>query len=208
MCTLMKCKPTFWVLALIGIAGLAIVLTGGSSIAEDDEDKVEIGDKVPDFEMTDTEGNTHKLEDFEDKIVVLNFYSQHCPWIIGHNPHMNELAKEYMEKDIVFLGIDAHAGRSLEAIEEHRKEAELPYPILKDVDNKYADKMNAKVTPEIYIVDKDGNLAYHGAFDNRTSPPEEGEVNYVKNALDALLEGNDVEEPRVQAWGCGIVRVQ
>ncbi len=208
MCALMKCNSTFWVLALIGIGGLAIVLAGGSSIADDhDEDKVEIGDKVPDFEMSDTEGNTHKLEDFEDKIVVLSFYSQHCPWIIGHDPHMNALAKEYMEKDIVFLGIDAHAGRSLEAIEEHRKEVGVPYPILKDVDNKYADKMNAKVTPEIYIVDKEGNLVYHGAFDNRTSPRDEGEVNYVKNALDALLDGNDIDEPRVQAWGCGIVRI-
>ncbi len=198
-----------WAMLLMGMAMTALVLSGGVAVADDHDEKVEIGDEVPGFEMTDTEGNVHKLEDYEDKIVVLSFYSQHCPWIIGHDPHMNALVASYEdEEDVIFLGIDPHAGRSLEAIEAHREEAGVKYPILKDEGNEYADIMDAHVTPEIYIVDRDGNLAYHGAFDNRTSPPEEGEVNYVKNALDALLADEEVAEPRIQAWGCGIVREQ
>jgi hypothetical protein len=84
----------------------------------------------------------------------------------------------------------------------------LPYPVLKDEENKFADTMGAKRTPEIYIRDKDGNLVYHGAIDNQKKTDDPEYVNYVKNALDEILAGKPVSTPKKSAYGCTINRVR
>jgi hypothetical protein len=66
--------------------------------------------------------------------------------------------------------------------------------------------VGASRTPEIYIVDTEGKLAYHGAYDDRKAPDMAGETPYVANALDNLLAGEPVATPEVSAWGCTIKR--
>ena len=80
-------------------------------------------------------------------------------------------------------------------------------PILKDQDNKYADVVGAKTTPEVYVIDKSGKLAYHGAFDDRAQPDKKGTTPYVENAVKAVLDGKAAEPKEVKSWGCGIKRV-
>jgi peroxiredoxin len=187
------------------VAAVALCFAGTFAWAA--EKSPSVGDEMPDFELTDYTGKTHKLSDYAGKIVVLECSSQNCPWSRGTDSHIAEMAKAYEEKGVVFLGIDSDKGNTPEAIAEHAKNAEVPFPILKDVDNKYADAIAAARTPEIYIVDKDGALVYHGAYDNRRSPEEKGDVQYVANALDELLAGKEVSTPKVSAWGCTIRRV-
>ncbi|HRE21806.1 MAG TPA: redoxin domain-containing protein, partial [Rhabdaerophilum sp.] len=92
------------------------------------------------------------------------------------------------------------------AIQAHIDEAKIPYPIVKDSGNKLADAVGARVTPEIYVIGKDGKLAYHGAPDDRAGPTETPKAHYLKDALDALTTGKAVEKSTVKAWGCGIKR--
>ena len=58
------------------------------------------------------------------------------------------------------------------------------------------------------MVGKDGVVVYHGAFDNRRAPDKKGDVNYLTEALDAVLAGEAVANPSVAAWGCTIKRVK
>ena len=184
------------------IAGLVACVAGGAEKME----APAIGAEVPGFTMNATDGKEHSLSDYRGKIVVLDFSSQHCPWSRAADPDISRVAAEYADKDVVFLSIDSHSSTSLDDIKPYVEEQELVFAVLKDDGNAYADTMGAKQTPEIYIVDKEGKLAYHGAWDNRRSPDQVGEVNYVTNALDALLEGREVEESKTKAWGCTIKR--
>ena len=165
-----------------------------------------IGDNLPDFQLQDPMGENHSLSDYAGKIVVLNFCSQECPWSRGADAKINEVARAYAAKEVVFLGVDSHHSTPPEAIKAHAEKAGVPYPILKDTGNAYADKVHAQRTPEIFIVDRQGKLAYHGAFDNRTRPDQEGDINYVADALDALLAGQKIAKPEAAAWGCTIKR--
>src|SRR5690606_13186325 len=159
-------------------------------------------------ELKDLDGNEHSLSEHEGKPVVLIFVSQHCPWIQGAQPQMNEVAKEYEAKGVVFYGIDSDAVNKVEDIRNYAKEKNVTYTILKDVGNKYADALNAQNTPEVFIVDKEGKLAYHGAFDNRRREAEVGSENYVRMALDEILADKPVSVPEKRQWGCGIRRVK
>ena len=168
---------------------------------------VEVGEAMPDFTLTDYTGKEHTLSDYKGKIVVVEMSSHNCPWSRGTDSHISELADTYKDKEVVFIGIDSDATNTMEEVADHAKEAGVSFPVLKDPENKYADAVMASRTPEIYIVDKEGKLAYHGAFDNRQVPTTAGDTNYVAKALDELLAGEAVSTPSVSAWGCTIKRV-
>lgn len=189
---------------IIAAMALAFVLAAASVTAGEG---VEIGAAMPDFTLTDYTGKDHTLSDYKGKIVVLEMSSHNCPWSRGTDSQISELANKYSDKDVVFIGIDSDVTNSMEDVEAHAKEAGVPFPVVKDPENKYADRVMASRTPEIYIVDKEGKLAYHGAFDNRQVPATAGDTNYVAKALDELLAGEKVSDPKVSAWGCTIKRV-
>jgi peroxiredoxin len=192
------------------VAGLAVVVTlsgawmAGASAAKLEAPK--IGTAFPDFKLPDTTGKEHALSDYKGKILVLNFSSQECPFSRGADPAISELATAYKDKGVVFLGVDSNKDLDAAEIQAHIDEAGIPYAILKDAGNKLADAAGARVTPEIYVINKDGKLAYHGAPDDRAGPTSTPTAFYLKDALEALTAGKAVEKPTVKAWGCGIKR--
>lgn len=195
----------------IAVAAFGLALAGGNFVSADIAAAPEIGAQIPDFKLKDYDGKEHSLSANKGKIVLISFTSQQCPVSNGLEPAFAKLAEQYAAKGVVFFSIDSHAETTPAQIAkyaatENKTGKKLPYPILKDVDNKYADQMGAKRTPEIYIVDKDGKLAYHGAIDNQKEATDPGYKNYVGAALDELLAGKPVTEPKHSAYGCGIKR--
>ena len=184
---------------LVGIAGAAIA------------PPLEIGKPVPNLALRDYEGKEHTLSAAKGKIVVLSFTSQQCPYSKAAEPAYAATAERYAAKGVVFFSIDSHADTkpadiAKYATAENATGKKLPYPILKDVDNRYADALGAKQTPEIFVMGKDGVLAYHGAIDNMKPASDPEYKNYVAAALDDLLAGKPVSEPKHSAYGCGIKR--
>jgi hypothetical protein len=59
----------------------------------------------------------------------------------------------------------------------------------------------ARVTPHIFVLDKNRKVAYVGSFDDKQVSPTK---NYVNDAVDALLAGKKVEFTNSKAFGCGI----
>ncbi len=166
-----------------------------------------VGKAMPAFELSDIDGAKHTLADYAGKIVVVEFGNIGCPYSRGTDPDLITLAQTYAPKGVVVLGIDSNATNSPADIKKYATEKGKSYPILKDTENKYADMVGAKTTPEVYVIDKDGKLAYHGAFDDRAQPDKKGKTPYVENAVKALLDGKAVETKEVKSWGCGIKRV-
>ena len=192
------------VAAIVGLLGaIALVVSAGAFA---DLGKVEIGSTMPNFKLTDYNGKEHQLSDYAGKIVVIDFLSKDCPWSRGAAPGIAGLAREYDGLDVVFIGINSNDGATRDGMATYAESASISYVIALDPENKYADTVGATRTPEIFVVDREGELAYHGAYDNRTSPEQTGDVNYTKNAVDALLEGKSVAKPEVSAWGCTIKR--
>ncbi len=207
----MRMRCWSWV---AGLPVLAIVLTFGCGAVANELGEVEIGETMPDFTMTivGTEDEEVTLSELEEKLVVLEFRCNHCPWIVGADPDYNAMVEAFEDhEDVVFYGINPHDDMATERILEYADEAGVNRPILRDVGHAYADEVGATRTPEIYIVDnRDPDnmmvLRYQGAFDDRDAPQETGDQNYVAEALEQLLAGEEVELARVDAWGCTINR--
>jgi thiol-disulfide isomerase/thioredoxin len=183
-----------------------LALVGGAIHAA--QGKVAIGAAMPEFTLKDQNGTTHTLSQHKGQVVVLNFLSKDCPWSRGAEPSVSALAKEYAGKDVVFLGINSNEGVTAEQMKQYAADAGIPYAILIDGGNIYADAVAASRTPEIYVIDKTGKLTFHGAYDDRKEPESNGATNYTKLAIDATLAGKPVEKAEVHAWGCGIKRAK
>jgi hypothetical protein len=94
----------------------------------------------------------------------------------------------------------------VEEIKNHAKEHGFEFPILKDWNNVIADKLGAGVTPEIYVLNSNFEILYHGRIDDSQ---REGRVKSrdLRAALDEILTGKPVTVVSTKAFGCTIKRV-
>jgi len=189
-----------------GVLALAVAVVVSACAGGEIKLAPAIGSEMPGFSLKDVTGKDHALSQYKGKVVVLDFMSMECPWSKGADGSLPDLAKKYEGKDVVFLGVDSHKSTTVDQLKAYATERKLPYPILKDVDNKYADAVGATHTPEFYVLDRELKLAYHGAYDNRKEPEPSGDMNYVGAAIDDVLAGRPVKTAQVDAWGCTIKR--
>lgn len=164
-----------------------------------------VGDAVADFSLPDVDGKEHKLSTLRGtKGTALIFISVQCPVSNDYNERMAQLAADYKAKGINVVGINSNKAEMPDAIKAHAKEKNLSFPILKDKGNKIADRMNAQFTPEVFLLDANNKLVYHGRIDNARS----GEITApdLRNAMDAVIAGQAVATPETKAFGCSIKR--
>lgn len=185
------------------------------------EKALKIGSEVEDFSLPEvTKNEPLSLTSLAInpknpvKVVAVMFIATQCPVSNDYNSRMEELHKTYGPKGVAFVGINSNRQESVPEIVEHAQKAKFTFPILKDVDNKLADKWNAQVTPEVFLLAVERNgakpkfiLKYHGAIDDSQNASKV-QTQYVAQALDALLAGKPVAKAETKAFGCTIKRVE
>jgi len=174
---------------------------------------VKPGDVAPDFTLKDLDGVEHTLSRYlaEGKIVVLEWFNPDCPFIVKHHKlhqTMNDTYATLNHKGMVWLAINSGApgkqGAGLERNKKAQAEYAMPFPLLLDEAGTVGRDYGAKTTPHMFIVGKDGKVAYTGAIDNDNSPTVPGKRNYVISALRALMDGREVPEPVTKPYGCSV----
>ena len=166
-----------------------------------------LGDKIEGFTLTDYEGNKHSLSDYtESKAIVIMFIATKCPVSNDYNSRMEKIFNKYKDKEVSFLGINSNKTEDISEIRNHAKDNGLTFTILKDKKNIIADKFEASYTPEIFVLSNDFELLYHGRIDNSRREPEVNTTD-LRNALDEILSGKSVSNPKTKAFGCTIKRI-
>ena len=165
-----------------------------------------IGTVVDDFKLPDAEGREHTLASLKGKNgTALIFVAVQCPVSNAYNERMEKLHQDYKSRGVAVVGINSNVAETADAIKAHAKEKGLTFPVLKDKENRVADRLGAGRTPEVFFLDAAGKLVYHGAIDNAQNPAMVN-ANHLRNAIDATLEGKAVERADVKAFGCSIKR--
>lgn len=175
----------------------------------------EVGKAAPAFSVKDTKGATVSLEDQKGKVVVLEWVNFDCPFVKKHyeSKNMQKLQADYTAKGVVWLTISS-AAEGKDAYVEPSKLGELASSkgskashVLVDGDGKVGKAYDAKVTPHMFIIDKEGKLAYNGAIDSKATTETvdvETADKLFANAADAVLAGKTVENAKNQPYGCGV----
>jgi len=166
-----------------------------------------LNDNIKDFTLPDYNGKEHSLSGYKNsKAIVIIFVATQCPVSNAYNSRMENLFKEYNPKGVSFLGINSNKAESVEMIKEHAEENGLTFTILKDKNNVIADEFEASSTPEVYVLNGEYEILYHGRIDNSKNEADVVTQD-LKNALDEILAGKEVTTKATKAFGCSIKRV-
>jgi peroxiredoxin len=162
----------------------------------------EIGQAVPDFEVTSLAGEPVSLQAAvgQHKAVVVVFLSTVCPYARYFARHLRELGDHYGSRGVLFVGIYSNNWESRDEVADDVREHEFAFPVAKDEGHHVADRLGAERTPEAYLVDSTGRLRYRGWVKSKQESPD------LQHALDAVLDGRRVPRPVTKAFGCAVDR--
>ena len=141
----------------------------------------------------------------EGKTTALVFIATECPVSNDYNGRMKELYGEYKAKGVDFVFVNSNSSESAAEVVQHAKDNGFTFAVHKDPDNKLADRFSAQVTPEVFVFDKSGKVAYHGSIDDSRAI-ERISKRPLKDALDAILAGKAAPVAESKAFGCTIKR--
>ncbi|HTU24356.1 MAG TPA: redoxin domain-containing protein [Pirellulales bacterium] len=199
-------------LALLVLAGLIVTpfLIGRLGTAAPQAETSPIGRRIADFELHDYLGALRRFDEFDDKkAIVVVFLGTECPVAKLIGPRLAELAAQYEDKGVAFLGIDSNAQDSLADIARYARDHKIAFPILKDPGSTVADQFGAERTPDAFVLDADRSIRYRGMVDNQYGvgfSRAAATNNYVAEVLDALLAGKEVTQAPTKPAGCFIGR--
>ena len=117
------------------------------------------------------------------------------------------LNADYAGQPVSFIGINSNKQESVKEIKEHAKKNDLDLIILKDHNNIIADVFKAKYTPEIFVLNSNFKILYHGRIDDSRKETEV-ESQDLRVALNEILDNKEVSVPQTKAFGCTIKRVK
>lgn len=172
--------------------------------ASQDKKAYKVGSKVAPFELTNAKtGKTEKLTDLAGKkATALIFWNQECPYVVEVQDRVAEFQKAYGPKGINVVAIDAGVNNPAESVKKHA--ADKPFAVLINPDTTLAAQFAATRTPEVFLLDADGVIQYHGAFDSGKLRDGEARKTYLANAVDQMLKGEKIATTETKAFGCGL----
>lgn len=163
--------------------------------------------QAKDFTLNDYNGKEYSLSDFQDSTaIVVMFIATQCPVSNAYNERMRDLANRYQDKGIAFIGINSNKQEPVEEVKEHSQKHEFGFPVLKDYNNVIADRFDAQVTPEIFVLNPEFKVLYHGRIDD-SRRTDKVTTHDLQRTLDEILTGKEVSQPLTKAFGCTIKRV-
>jgi peroxiredoxin len=174
--------------------------------AADAKASVALGAVVPDFTLPDADGKRHALASLKGKSgTVLIFVATKCPVSNAYNARMQRLAEDFRARGVNVVGINSNSTEPAAEVKQHAAEKGLTFTMLKDAGNAVADRFDAQVTPEAYLLDASGRLVYRGRIDNSRNG-DSVTSSELRDAVEAVLAGRPVEKSEVKAFGCSIKR--
>jgi peroxiredoxin len=198
-----------WILSL---AALALVVS--PAFAGKYNKVLSIGDKAPGFDalpaVTSDAGDTSvSLADVKEEVIVVAFLANHCPAVVATEDRFIDLAKSFGDKSVKVIGISVTADGQkdiddIPAIKSQVKKKGYNFTYAYDESQKTGKAYGAAATPTVIVLDKARNVQYIGALDDSTMNEAKVSKNYVKEAVNALLAGKEVEVKETKAVGCGI----
>ena len=175
----------------------------------------EIGKPAPAFTLPSCESKNVSLSDYKGKVVVLEWVNPSCPFVVKHygTGNMQKLQADAAAKGVVWISIcssapgkQGHAAPA-DALKKCTETKSAAAAYLIDESGETGHTYGAKRTPEMYVINADGILVYHGAIDDiKSADPADvaKATNYVSAAIEETLAGKPVSKPETEAYGCSI----
>lgn len=166
----MQGRQKWRLLGLLSVAMMSCFLVGCQSSADSSSQEPStemssqtmpaamslVGQKLPEFTVTNSEGNVISSQEFHGKPMVIVDWASWCPYCQDYLPTVQKLYEQYGQ-DVHFVMINLTDGvqETQEQAEAYIKEKGYDFPIYFDEGEKVADLLKVDYIPATYIIDKD-----------------------------------------------------
>ncbi len=206
-------KRTMFIGAAVIAAGAiaaSAFLMGGDAVAS-----IETGGPAPAFSVQDASGQTRTLSEFAGQTVVLEWTNYGCPYVVRHysSGSMQAMQQEATADGVVWLQVISSAPGEQGhldgpgALARVQTDNAHPTATLLDPTGVMGRAYGARNTPQVFVINGEGQVVYQGAIDNRPTArasAAEGATNYVRAALDDMEAGRPVQTATTTPYGCTV----
>lgn len=170
--------------------------------------RLTVGDPAPLFELPDVSGNVARLETARSAATVVVFTANGCPYARAWHDRIQAVVRDYADRDVVVLQLISndsaeHPEDSPDAMRARVAAGELAGPFLHDAEQAVAQAYGTTATPEVFVLDRDGVVRYHGAPDGDHDDPAQN-ASWLREALDDILAGRPVARALTSPAGCSV----
>ena len=170
---------------------------------------LQIGEKAPNFNLPATNGKTYQLSDFQEKILVIFFTCNHCPYVIGSDEVTRRTVEKFAPKGVNFVGINSNSKNTYEEdsfpnMIKRMEENKFPWIYLYDESQKIALNYGALKTPHFFVFNETRELVYTGRAVDNPRETTNITINDLENTLEKLLNGKDISPKVTNPIGCNI----
>jgi len=205
-------------LALTAASALMLAACGQSSETATETDTAAPAQAdaqlAPAFTLANAEGDQISLADFRGKTVVLEWSNEDCPYVRKHySGAMQDLQRQAVSDGAVWLTIISSAPGTQGYVEgEQARQWRAKHNagfthLLLDPTGEVGRSYGALTTPDMRVIDKDGQIIFAGGIDDKPTNRVEdlaGAKNFVRAALDDSTAGRPVAVSFAQPYGCSI----
>ena len=175
-----------------------------------ESEKIKLGRQMPDFSLLDTQNNLHSLDSsLGSKGLLLVFTCNHCPYAIAVWERLIALAQLAKDQFINTVAINPnihpdYPQDSPEAMAALVEEKGLQFPYLIDATQEVAKRYDAVCTPDIYLLDSNAKLFYHGRIDDNWQNESAVQHKELEAAIQKLANNEDPPLTQYPSMGCSI----
>ncbi len=169
-----------------------------------------IGQSAPDFNLPGVDGKNYSLASFKSsKLLVVVFWCNHCPYVVGSEERMKKFYDDYTPKGVGIVAInsnetDNHPNDSFPLMITRAKEKGFKFPYLRDETQEIALAYGGLRTPHFYVFDADRKLRYTGRMDDNPRNPGKETTHELRDAVDAVLAGKRPAMELTNPIGCNV----
>lgn len=178
------------------------------ALGADAADSPKVGDAVGKLKFTDIRSLPRTLDDFgQKKAVVLVFVNATCPVAQRYLPTLQALEKEYRDKGVQFVAMNASEEDTLIETATQAVKFEVEFPFVKDFGGACARAVGVTRTAETVVLDSERRIRYRGRVDDQFrlgGARKDATSHELRDALDAVLAGKEVKAAETEVDGCPI----
>jgi thiol-disulfide isomerase/thioredoxin len=188
-------------------------------LPETEVSTLELGSPAPDFNLPGVDGRFYRLSDFsEAEVLAVIFTCNHCPTAQAYEERIKQITADYRDRGVAIVGISPNSpvgllyeemgysdmGDDFYEMQIRSRDHEFNFPYLYDGDTHEASIQYGPVaTPHAFVFDADRRLRYVGRIDG-SEKPGTGNGEDLRAAIESLLDGRPVENPRTNVFGCSV----
>ena len=169
-----------------------------------------LGTALPSFSLSDPFGKEHSTQDvMGSKGLLVIFTCNHCPYALAIWDRLIALSLWAKPLGIHTVAVNPNIHPNYpddapEKMKEKIQQWQIPFPYLVDESQDIARQYQAQCTPDLYLLDSNHHLVYHGQLDNNWKEPEKVTRQDLKDAIQIFVNGAVNSEKQYPSMGCSI----